>query len=51
MDRKRLSLDDLRIESFATGTESGPVQFGTTTLTDTGDTEPPQCNSVQTCVC
>ncbi len=50
MDRKRLSLDDLRIESFATA-QPGPVQFGTTTLTDPGDTAPPKCNSVQTCVC
>jgi hypothetical protein len=51
MIRKKLSLDDLCIESFATGAESGAVQFMTTTLTDPGDTAPPKCNSIQTCVC
>lgn len=51
MNRKKLSLEDLRIDSFATGAETGAAQLGTTTLTDPGDTAPPRCNSVQTCVC
>jgi hypothetical protein len=51
MNRKKLSLDDLRIDSFATRAQPGAVQFLTTTLTDPGDTAPPQCNTVQTCVC
>jgi hypothetical protein len=51
MNRKKLCLDDLRIDSFAASSDSEPVQPGCTTLTDPGDTEPPKCNSVQTCVC
>lgn len=48
---KKLSLDDLRIESFATGAESGAAHFLSTLQTDTNETAPPRCNSVQTCVC
>lgn len=51
MNRKKLSLDELRIESFATGADSGAVQFLSTLQTDTDETGPPRCNSVQTCVC
>lgn len=50
MIRKKLSLDDLRIDSFSTGADLA-AHFGTTTLTDPGSTAPPQCNSIQTCVC
>jgi hypothetical protein len=49
VNRKKLSLDDLRIDSFVTA-ESGAVQFGST-IDDPGSTSPPRCNSIQTCVC
>ncbi|HST60097.1 MAG TPA: pinensin family lanthipeptide [Longimicrobium sp.] len=48
MNRKKLSLDDLRIDSFITDLSS--AKFGST-IDDPGSTAPPVCNSVQTCVC
>ena len=51
MNRKKLSPEDLRIDSFATSAEMGASRRMTTTLTDPGDTAPPICNTVQTCVC
>jgi hypothetical protein len=50
MNRIRLSLDELKVESMATGAGAAVLR-GTTTLTDPGDTAPPICDSKMTCVC
>jgi hypothetical protein len=49
MSRFTLALDQLKVESFATGGASATHLLSTSI--DTVDTSPPACNTVQTCIC
>jgi hypothetical protein len=48
MNRKKLSIEELKVETMVTGSME---LLASTTIDDPGSTSPPVCNSIQTCVC